>query len=536
VESYKDLTDKPTLETVATSGSYKDLTDKPTESDPQVGDNTDNYVPKWNETALVTGSICDKGKVGIGTDNPRATLDVKGIIKATSEPLPADFFDTFGEGLYMRYDDSGEDSGGDIGAIHTGDHPQFERLFLSGDPTLINAGYGAGNVGIGPFVEYDSSGKVSNVKRPRNQLDVAGSVAIGTGYAGKKLAPINGLFVEGFTVIGNFGDSFDDARSASSYAGADNGLLVSGKVAIGYEDPRQLDNNVSSHNAKLFVNGGLRAKKGDTNGDGSNVGYAFERDGDTGMFAVGGTSYDGSDLVFKVNNTPRLTLNNNGRADFSGFHLGTPAESANGWIGMTWLGDNTYWDTNSKTWKRKPGEWNHLGGIVVRGERTYFLSRGSWEDENEWSQEDFFEENTTIFMNGWQVGINTIDPKQALDVHGNIAVYGVYHTSDRRWKKDIDPLRSSLEKVSKLQGVSYKWDVENHPEMEFSEDEQIGFIAQDVEPIIPELVTTDDDGYKSVSYEKMTAVLVEAVKELKAQNDALKAVVCQDHPEEAICQ
>ncbi|MDM8559105.1 tail fiber domain-containing protein [Candidatus Parabeggiatoa sp. HSG14] len=112
----------------------------------------------------------------------------------------------------------------------------------------------------------------------------------------------------------------------------------------------------------------------------------------------------------------------------------------------------------------------------------------------------------------------------------------MYHVSDERWKKAITPLENSLEKVSKLRGVTYKWNTEDYPDMNFDDKTHLGFIAQEVEPVIPELVSTDDEGYKSVSYENVTAVLVEAVKELKTQNDALKAIVCEDHPEKAICQ
>ena len=53
----------------------------------------------------------------------------------------------------------------------------------------------------------------------------------------------------------------------------------------------------------------------------------------------------------------------------------------------------------------------------------------------------------------------------------------------------------------------------------------MGLIAQEVEKVIPELVRTDKEGYKAVSYEKLTAVLVEAVKEQQKQNDQLKARV-----------
>jgi hypothetical protein len=51
-----------------------------TETDPQVGANTSNYVPKWNGLALVTGTIFDNGNVGIGRSSPSAKLDVGGAI------------------------------------------------------------------------------------------------------------------------------------------------------------------------------------------------------------------------------------------------------------------------------------------------------------------------------------------------------------------------------------------------------------------------------------------------------------------------
>ncbi len=52
-----------------------------------------------------------------------------------------------------------------------------------------------------------------------------------------------------------------------------------------------------------------------------------------------------------------------------------------------------------------------------------------------------------------------------------------------------------------------------YPSRGFTKDKQIGLIAQDVEAVLPELVRTDRDGNKAVSYEKMVAVLIEAVKE-----------------------
>ena len=118
------------------------------------------------------------------------------------------------------------------------------------------------------------------------------------------------------------------------------------------------------------------------------------------------------------------------------------------------------------------------------------------------------------------VGIGTSTPGYTLQVNGSAWVTsGQWTGSDVRWKKEVAPLECSLEKVSKLQGVSYRWRADEFPEHHFSEDKQIGLIAQETEKVIPEVVTTDIDGYKGISYEKLCPLLIEAVKELKADND-----------------
>ncbi len=137
--------------------------------------------------------------------------------------------------------------------------------------------------------------------------------------------------------------------------------------------------------------------------------------------------------------------------------------------------------------------------------------------------------NGNVLMNG-NVGIGTTNPQYKLDVAGTIRGSNV-SPSDQRLKQNIQPLENALAKVEQLRGVSFEW-----KDKAQDAGTQIGMIAQEVETVLPELVSTDGDGYKSLAYDKMTAVLLEAVKELKAQNDALKTIVCEDHPEKAICQ
>jgi hypothetical protein len=101
-------------------------------------------------------------------------------------------------------------------------------------------------------------------------------------------------------------------------------------------------------------------------------------------------------------------------------------------------------------------------------------------------------------------------------------VIAFYSFSDERLKDDVKPLENSLDKVLALQGVSYKW---NLGERKGQSD--IGLIAQQVEKVVPEVVrektNIDGDTFKSVNYEHLVGVLVEAIKELTAKVEELES-------------
>jgi hypothetical protein len=137
------------------------------------------------------------------------------------------------------------------------------------------------------------------------------------------------------------------------------------------------------------------------------------------------------------------------------------------------------------------------------------------------------------------VGIGTATPGYALTVAGTAWVTsGSWSGSDARWKKNVSTLStaSSLDKILALNPVNYEWKTDEYPEMKFSKDAQLGFIAQDVENIIPEVVTTDNNGYKGISYEKIVPVLTSAIQEQQKEIEQLKTMVCSDHPLAEICK
>jgi Chaperone of endosialidase len=94
--------------------------------------------------------------------------------------------------------------------------------------------------------------------------------------------------------------------------------------------------------------------------------------------------------------------------------------------------------------------------------------------------------------------------------------------SDRRFKTNITPFGSVLNRFAALQPVHYYWRAADFPDQHFGDSQAYGLIAQDVEQVFPELVVTRTDGYKAVDYSELPMLTIQAVKELKAENDELK--------------
>jgi hypothetical protein len=93
-----------------------------------------------------------------------------------------------------------------------------------------------------------------------------------------------------------------------------------------------------------------------------------------------------------------------------------------------------------------------------------------------------------------------------------------YYSSDERLKENFAPLAGALDKVNQIGGYEFDWK-EGIEEIVSKEGHDIGVKAQEVQAVYPELVHERDNGYLAVDYVKLTAVLIEAVKELSAKVD-----------------
>ncbi|MEO7531748.1 MAG: tail fiber domain-containing protein, partial [Sediminibacterium sp.] len=133
--------------------------------------------------------------------------------------------------------------------------------------------------------------------------------------------------------------------------------------------------------------------------------------------------------------------------------------------------------------------------------------------------------NTVVIGgSGTSVGIgSTPSGTYKLEVFGKLKTNAINETSDIRYKKDITTVENALGKVLALRGVNYLWRRDEFPEKNFDDTKQLGVIAQEVEKIIPEVVRTDEKGFKSVEYSKMVALLIEAIKDQQKTIDEMKA-------------
>jgi hypothetical protein len=105
-----------------------------------------------------------------------------------------------------------------------------------------------------------------------------------------------------------------------------------------------------------------------------------------------------------------------------------------------------------------------------------------------------------------------------------------YYSSDRTLKENIVPIENALGKLRQITGVMFDWTDEEIAKRGgedgyFVRKHDTGVIAQDVEPQLPEVVATREDGTKAVKYEKLAGLIIQAINELADQVDDLKKKV-----------
>lgn len=119
------------------------------------------------------------------------------------------------------------------------------------------------------------------------------------------------------------------------------------------------------------------------------------------------------------------------------------------------------------------------------------------------------------------VGIGTATPSSKLEVDGDIKAAGdviAFSASDQRLKNNISNITNPISKLNQINGVNFEWS----KDQSIHSGKDVGVIAQDVQKVLPEVVTERQDGNLAVKYEKIIPLLVEAIKDQQKQIEELK--------------
>ena len=125
--------------------------------------------------------------------------------------------------------------------------------------------------------------------------------------------------------------------------------------------------------------------------------------------------------------------------------------------------------------------------------------------------------NSFIWENYTEQAVMSLSGAGALNVRGDVTAYS---SSDIRLKDNIKLIEDPIEKIKKIKGISFVWN-DNMEQLNKRGKSDYGVIAQEIEQILPEIVQTRDNGYKAVQYEKLTPLLIEAIKEQQIKIDNL---------------
>jgi hypothetical protein len=500
------------------AGLFNDSTDTP---NPNVGQASDRIFQLGNGTANNARSnaitILRTGNMGMGILTPAEKLDIVGNIKlngsdkgilldAQNRPLITRGWDTFTSGDYNGVGRWGlfmEASTLTIGIPNIAD--RAFRISTYNDNSIVAANHftmtSAGNAGFGaPF--------------PIARLHVADSNVLFTANSATPVTP---------------SDPPVSGGGARLMWYADKLAFRSGSVASNEWDKNNIGNNSFASGFSTVASGITSFAMGNfayAQGEASSaIGFSvFAKAKAATTIGIWNDNTDtpnpsveaATDRIFQVGNGSSNLTRTNAitvlRNSFTGIGNTNPATRLDVTGVNNWDLTNTEGDfrVGNGTYRIKMGIALGGGGAGAATIR----SAGGIERLNLGAN------NTNLLtLNGatGMVGIGTETPSQKLHVIGNILASGTITPSDARFKKGIEAITTPLEKIMQLNGVTYHYRANEFPDRGFENTMQVGVIAQDVEKIFPQLVFSDDKGYKAVDYPKLIPLLIEGMKEQQKQ-------------------
>ncbi len=469
------------------------------------------------------------GNVGIGTSSPSAKLHLK-----------ADTATASGTPLIMERSSTSYENW--IGLTTNGTH---DWLFgMDNDNSDFefwanNSGWSqvmeikkTGNVGIGtasPSDKLHIASTVDGTSGLRIQNSSTGTSAYSTIYLGNSAANNDVVLFN----IGSGNSAYGGARSGGigTNSATPFVFLTGGtekmRVDAGGSVRVNASGNQVTGDERFSIAGGSKTGLGISTDAAANAPLAIWNKGTTGTRylltwfadsdgAPGGSMYiNGSDeyvynngtQVFAQGGTEKMRIHSNG---YVGIGTANPTSTLSV-LGPIFVKANPLSQSGSIYLGSDSTEITSINGKSAAADGFMIMSVGG-------------SEKMRITKDGY-VGIGTANPTVALDVAGDIHYTGrISDVSDRRLKTDIHPLSERGAMLDKLEAIgTYSFRMKDDPKGEI----EYGVMAQEVEKIFPELVATADDemGSKSMNYIGLIAPMVEGMKELRAENAALRAQI-----------
>jgi hypothetical protein len=431
-----------------------------------------------------------------------------------------------------------------------------------------------GNVGIALPV----------AQAPQNRLDVEGGMAVGIAYSGTSVAPPSGMIVQGRVGIGTNAPAAAMQLDVTGSANVSNSITIGNNVNAG-NDITATNNLVAGNDVTVGANLNFNAASQlfdvtGANGTAGQVltsvagqptwttlpaaggGWALAGSPSVAGNVLGSTTMDlpiiaaGTTWIY-VDNPNGVAIGNGvssaaaaldvtgdvqfsdrlmpgGMAGTSGYLLqsnGSLPGATPTWVSPTTVVGSSAWTLsgNSAAAANFVGTTNNVGLSLkaFNAEMIKLNSSGISGTVGQIVIGGGGPSGTKILtITGSTQITGATDISGATNIVGNTTVTGNFSViSDARLKENVITLDNALSKVMALRGVSYDFRTSETPELNLPKTHQIGFISQEVEQVVPEVVNETSSGHKAIAYQNLVALLVESTKEQQSIIESQRATI-----------
>ncbi len=400
------------------------------------------------------------------------------------------------------------------------------------------------------------------IMTPTYHLDVKGDVNT---YGRYRLSGLNGLFTKGDNLFGGpySGDTYTTLggpANQNTAFGVYSGASVNNGSFNSYYGTYAGAKNDGEHNVFVGYRSGLSSEYGSYNTyAGSLSGAVSKASGNTSIGYRAGYQCQSGKNVF-VGFDAAYNHQYGGGNTIIGFSAGVAAQNQEG---NTFLGVasgssnvnsyNTFLGASSGTSNYK-GEYNTALGVSagdnnVDGSYNIYLGPRSGthdpdvfgsialgvETRVKHNYQMVVGESTTYPIKQvlfpttghFQIGGSVLGGPYTLEVNGSIGGISLFIVSDQTYKKNVQGIENGMDKIMKLRPVSYEWKTSEYPKHNFAAHpgSHLGFLAQEVEKVIPEAIHKDAEGHYMYSPADMLPVVVKALQELQAEMAEMKKIL-----------